>query len=302
MIKSPLTKTNNISLIKIIKVDELIASWKNNFQIDISKEYQNQILLYLYQCQETKLKFFIPLKLSGSSDLYSKLEKFDWYYMPRKWEHDVALQDLKECKKVIEVGCGKGAFVKRLLEEKKLDAQGIELNKSAVQYALANNIPVFAVNLEKFAEEESNNYDAVCSFQVLEHVSDPLDFLQSLVKLLKPKGKLIISVPNDASFIKYDDYSVLNKPPHHMTLWCTETFKGLTNILPIKIVHFKYEPLADYHVDWYINVQKYRFTGNKFLNLPIKVISKILRPIYKRNSLIRNFIKGHTLYVCFEKI
>ena len=39
-------------------------------------------------------------------------------------------------------------------------------------------------------------FDYVTSFSVIEHVDDPLDFVLSASKLLKPGGILILSTPN----------------------------------------------------------------------------------------------------------
>ena len=38
--------------------------------------------------------------------------------------------------------------------------------------------------------------DFVVTFQVIEHVEDPVKFLQVIYQLLKPGGKLLIATPN----------------------------------------------------------------------------------------------------------
>lgn len=55
--------------------------------------------------------------------------------MPRKWEHDVAVQDLSGSQRVLEVGSGRRAFVERLYKEENINAVGIELNSKAVASA-----------------------------------------------------------------------------------------------------------------------------------------------------------------------
>ncbi|AFY36216.1 bifunctional 2-polyprenyl-6-hydroxyphenol methylase/3-demethylubiquinol 3-O-methyltransferase UbiG [Calothrix sp. PCC 7507] len=299
-IKSPLTQFNDVELVSTLSVKKLIDDWQQAFQIKISDELYKHSEIQLYRCNQTRLLFFHPFDTAGSDKLYEQLEKFDWYYMPRKWEHDVAIEDLQDCKKVLEVGCGQGAFVERLCKQIQLDAVGIELNSSAVNFALNKGIPVIKTNLDSFSEHKASYFDAVCTFQVLEHVSDPFSFIESMLKLIKPGGKLIISVPNSESFSKYSPNNLLDQPPHHMTRWCQTTFDSLTTIFPLKVEKFRIEPLAKYHVEWYLSIQIYRLFKLKLIRrLALRSSNFFLRPILKNIPILRNPITGHTLYVVF---
>lgn len=301
-ISSPITNSDDVTLLRTITASELILAWKNSLQIDITDELHNHKEIYQYQCNQTKLKFFLPLDVAGGDQLYQNLEKLAWYYMPRKWEHDMAIQDLKGSKKVLEVGCGKGDFVRRLCQEENLDAQGIELNSTAVESACKQNIPVSKISLYDLANQQSSQFDAVCTFQVLEHIAEPRRFLESLVKLVKPKGQLIISVPNEDSFIKYSLDNVLDLPPHHMTQWVAETFEKLPDFLPIKLKKICLEPLEIYHVDWYANTQINRFPKTSPKRFMLRVLYKLIKPFMKNFAYFRRLVIGHTLYVVFEKI
>lgn len=300
--QSPLTNSQDVTLLKTIPTEKLIQDWKNSFGIDITEEVYEHENIYFYKCNETQLKFFVPTQTVGSAKLYEHLQKFEWYYMPQKWEHDVAIQDLNNCHKILEVGCGKGAFVERLRKELKVDAQGIELNSSAVAYACEKGIPVSQDDLYDLSNQKANYFDAVCTFQVLEHVVEPQNFFSSLVELVKPGGKLIIAVPNSKSFAKYSENNLLEQPPHHMTQWCRDTFNQITSIYPIQVVNFRFESLAEYHVDWYISVQLSRLPKIRLLNsLCFRFARHILKPALKNFSPLRKLIRGHTIYVCYQK-
>lgn len=300
---SPITQKSNCNLLLTLSCNKLIQDWKKGFGIDISEDLKGYKEIQLYECDKSKLRFFVPIHTAGSDKLYEQLEKYDWYYMPRKWEHDVAVKDLQGCQRVLEVGCGRGAFVERLCKEEGIDAEGIELNSKAVNSAKAKGINVYPIDLHKLAEKEKESYDAVCSFQVLEHISEPLNFIEGQLKLIKPGGKLIIGVPNAESFIKHCKNNLLDQPPHHVTRWCQQTFLFLESIFPLKVQHFHTEPLADYHVGWYASTQLSRLPKTRLIRSSLfRLMHHLVKPTLNKSNFARNLIDGMTLYVCYEKI
>src|SRR5687768_16889574 len=101
-------------VISRIGAERIIDEWRRRFDIDIRQdEWANLQAVELYRCDECHLEFFPPA-LAGRDRLYEELQKFDWYYMPDKWEHGVAIRDIPVGARVLEVGCGEGAFIHRL--------------------------------------------------------------------------------------------------------------------------------------------------------------------------------------------
>lgn len=298
-IKSPLTQTDNIKLVREIEVNELIEQWKNSFDIDISSEMKNHKSISEYQCNVTGLYFFIPNNVDGSGEFYEALQHFNWYYMPKKWEHQIALKKLKSVSKILEVGCAEGGFIE-LSTKYGHDSMGIELNRNAVLKATEKGLPVYEKNLHELASEKENYYDCVCSFQVLEHISRPKEFIDSCIKLLKPGGKLIFCVPNSDGVLA-TDYSLLDMPPHHMTRWNKHSFKSLETLFTIKLNSVYYEPLAKYHWDWYLSLVRNKKTPYKILRkiFSAGVASKVYKSVLSLGY--NKFIKGHTIYVEFIK-
>ena len=47
-----------------------------------------------------------PPTLRGQSTFYEALQRYPWYYVPWKWEHEIAKSYLKDGDQVLEVGCG----------------------------------------------------------------------------------------------------------------------------------------------------------------------------------------------------
>jgi 2-polyprenyl-3-methyl-5-hydroxy-6-metoxy-1,4-benzoquinol methylase len=300
MILSPLTGCSDVTVIKTIPSEKLIHDWKASFEIDITNELKNHREIHLCQCNKTRLKFFAPFDIAGSGKLYEHLQKLDGYYMSDKWEHQTAIRDLSDCKKILEIGSASGHFVKSCIDS-GLDVRGIELNQAAVTAAKARNLPVERLDLREAADLYFESLDAVCSFQVLEHVPNPKDFIQWSIQMLKPGGKLIYCVPNSESFLKYQ-YNLLDLPPHHMLQWSEVAFKALEEIFPIRLEKVSFEPLASYHVSFYLATYSSHFRS--FSRLSKLVFNRYTLPLYEKylNLGLRKFLMGHSLYVQFRKV
>ena len=302
MCLSPLTGTKNVTLLKKIPVEKIIRDWFRIYRIDITEEFHRHKEIWLYQCNETHLKFFLPYEIVGSGKLYEKLEKFDWYYMPDKWEHHAAIQDLKKGDRVIEIGCGYGEFLEYLRCEKQIDACGIELNSNAAVKAQQLGRPVKLMTLDEVAKLQSETFDVVCSFQVLEHIPDVNKFIDSCIDLLKPGGRLIICVPNSDGFIKFADNDLLNQPPHHLSLWSRSVFEKLPQYFPLELIRILTEPLALYHLDWFSNVQLNRLPQVwPLTGIAHRFVRVLLLPILRIMSWYK-LLPGHSIYVCYQKI
>ena len=299
MIQCPLCRSSNTQKIESIQVTPLVEGWQKSFRIDVTPEFKGLQQFDLCQCADCSLRFFSPDSLAGSPSLYEKLEKFDWYYMKRKWEHDAALEDLDACKNGIEVGCGFGDFVARVAVEKGIPFEGCEQNPSAVQIALANGVSVHLDDLEDLANIRRSAYDAVCLFQVLEHVTRPGSFVAASCSLLRPGGRLMLGLPNAASFLRHQ-HNILDMPPHHMTRWTDGVLSRLQEWFPLKLMRIAYEPLADYHVEGYVDTYMRLFAnrGLRIINAP-SIRSRFVSLI--RKTRLHKFIRGQSIYACYVR-
>lgn len=171
--------------------------------------------------------------------------------MPWKWEHEQALAYVESGMKILEVGCAQGSFLEKISETYEVNAIGLELNKRAAQEANNLGINVLTESIQEHSRSHTDEYDLVCSFQVLEHIADVHSFIKGQVEALKPGGILIISVPNNTGFLGKDDNNLLNYPPHHMGLWNSNSLKNICDIYGLDFVCHHYEPLQDYHKGYF---------------------------------------------------
>ena len=186
----PLCQNKKVNVVEVIKKEDLIFLNKKLTKEDFS--YLIEKDLNLFECQVCKLKFFAPM-IVGDEKFYNTLQKYDWYYSDVKKEFDVAKKYIQTNDKVLEVGSGKGNFAKYL---RLNDYIGLDFSKEAKQLALNNGIKIENETIEDFSKIHTEEFDVVASFQVLEHVKNPTEFIESMLNALKKRGKLIIAVPN----------------------------------------------------------------------------------------------------------
>ena len=286
--------------LETFEVERVIFAWKSNYDIDVTREFDGLGSFSEIQCKGCGLGFFAPV-IAGSSALYENLKRYHWYYMADKWEFKQALADLQPAEPVLEVGSGSGDFIAQALE-KGVEIEGIELSEAAVKAAAQRDLPVRTIDLSDLAAVSPGKYDAVCAFQVLEHVPNPRKFLESCTELLRVGGVLLLSVPDSNGFIQHDPDDWLNRPPHHASLWSKEVLQALPRMLPLRMRRLRYEPLASYHADWYSSVQQNRLPGDRVTGRFLRWwIDTAFRKIIQPAGTYR-WMHGHTMYASFQKI
>lgn len=299
MVTSPLTG-NQAFFVKEIPKKNLIEAFKKSLDLDVSYLLDEASTIELYRCQDTGYRFFFPFNIAGDDNFYQHLQEKGKYYMPWKWEHQQTATLISSGMKILEVGCAKGSFLNKIKNDFDVEVAGLELNEKAAFEAKSSGLNVLTETIQKHAINHRDEYDLVCSFQVVEHISDIRSFIQAKVDTLKVGGKLIICVPNNDSFIKHEEGGILNYPPHHMGWWNEESLRSLTNYFNIELNNFLFEPLQEYHRGWYRDTWvrknlKYRVFVSAFFRLRI---------VDFFDFLIKNRVKkihGHTVSAVYTK-
>lgn len=148
----------------------------------------------------------------------------------------------KESESILDVGCGTGVLLKnyRLLNS-NIKLEGLEFDNNARKVSGAS----FKV-YENIADIEKT-YDTISMIEVIEHLTDPREFLSELYNKINEHGSLIITTPNINSLkakVQKENYTEINKP-FHLVMFSEESLRILLNDIGFKDVEFvKYTPFA----------------------------------------------------------
>ncbi|MDG6218597.1 MAG: class I SAM-dependent methyltransferase [Candidatus Thermoplasmatota archaeon] len=156
-----------------------------------------------YRCEKCGFTFIHPkMSVEQEYEFYEKIYRLS--YVDQNPD-TLWVENLPEAKRrvarfqtilhkdahLLEIGCASGYFLSEV-KKRVNSVKGIELTKDYVQYAISKGLDV----RESIEEIDDESFDIIFMFHVLEHINDPIRFIEAVKKKLTPKGKLIIEVPN----------------------------------------------------------------------------------------------------------
>lgn len=101
--------------------------------------------------------------------------------------------------KVLDCGCGDGFCLKILSELGKKNIIGVDLDKKILSFFKSRVSNIFIANSDIYhLPFRSEYFDKIYSFEVLEHIEDDEMALEEMYRVLKPGGKLVVTVPNSS--------------------------------------------------------------------------------------------------------
>lgn len=112
--------------------------------------------------------------------------------------HETALQLLNQTGinhsiKILDAGCGEGAFIKKLLE-KKYNVSACDIHPENFRL---QGIKCKKVDLNGKLPYVNNEFDVIISLETIEHLEDPWNMIREIYRILKPGGFTLISTPNN---------------------------------------------------------------------------------------------------------
>ena len=280
----------DVNFVKRLHVSVVIDQYNQKCDVDISEFFHNFEYLELYECKITGYKYWLPAEAAGNEQFYHLISKA-WknYYREERWEYQYASTYIKKDDAHLEIGCGKGFFLKQVEKKCKL-AVGLEFNTQAITNKVCK-AAIFNETIESHAKN-GNKYDVVTSFQVLEHISKPKEFLISALRCVKPGGYLVLSTPNDdwGPHQRFED--AFNLPPHHVGCFNENIYRNIAKYLDCKVVDFKIQPCG-YDIGLYSMQTEKRLDFRFFKKVTQKIGNLILR---RANE------PGHTILCIMQKL
>lgn len=302
----PACSAGAIAAVESVDSADLVQGYRDK-GIDVSACFAATPAIALYRCAGCDLGFFSP-PCAGDAAFYEQLQQYDWYYQDDKPEYGYASKHVDIGDKVLEVGCGKGAFRSAL--PWSVSYTGLEFNDAAVGKARAAGLDVCKQPVAAHAAANACKYDVVCSFQVLEHVPEPKEFVHACVQALAPGGKLILAVPADDSFLAIAPNSPLNMPPHHVLRWSDRALANLAWREGLAVVDLWHEPVASFHREWHRQTLAFHYfvlcglAKTRLLDRSVRyrAIGRLLRVTRLRDVLAASVLRrlpelgrGHTV-------
>lgn len=149
---------------------------------------------------------------------------------------------LKKSGRILDVGFGDAQFLARF-NNRHWQISGVEINEllAAEAKAKLKRATIYIQNVQNI-KLPHDSYDVITLWHTFEHLKKPLKILRKMELALKPKGYLVIEVPNATSLnrrIFGPNWQQLIVP-EHLFFWSQKSLSALfekTNLTVLKISH-----------------------------------------------------------------
>lgn len=141
--------------------------------------------------------------------------------------YHMAAQFVRPGDTILDCACGLGYGSYMLFHNSPAQSVfGVDLSESSIRYATKNyGLPGYiryqqgdAHNLSTLPD---NSIDFITSFETLEHLPHPKQYLKELARVLRPSGRIMMSVPNE-----WPVDPANARPPYHCHEYTWDRFRG----------------------------------------------------------------------------
>jgi SAM-dependent methyltransferase len=201
-------------------------------------------IVYVRRCASCDFWFASPY-VAGTPAIYNLITEGHELYPTNRFEFDLTIESLpKRELDLLEIGAGDGAFIR------KARATGLTGRLCATEYdegSLASlgaisGVETFGGSPQGLADSDPGTFDAVCMFQVLEHMDRIDEVFTALRQLTAPDGQLFIGVPNDASVTFQEERTGFwEMPPNHIGRWSRAALESVAGRHGFRVLDHRYE-------------------------------------------------------------
>ncbi|WP_419730616.1 class I SAM-dependent methyltransferase [Lichenicola sp.] len=243
--RSPLTGSTDTVLVHELDVAQIVLGYRLRLGVDVSRLFAGVSTLRLLHEPATGLSFFDP-PILGDGAFYDELARHPGYYPGERQEFALAAAHVPPGARVCEIGAGACSFPAHIPHA---DYVGLEFSKAAIEQARTRGITLLPEDVVDFARVRGEAFDVTCAFQVLEHVREPLAFIEAMAALTRPGGRIILSTPNAEAYIARSR-DVLNVAPHHHTWWTDRCWSWVADRLGFARLELLHSSIDEVLMPW----------------------------------------------------
>jgi len=177
-------------------------------------------------------------------------EKEDIYWAIKK-TLETTTNKLPKSTNILEIGSGLG-YLTYALNQEGYNTVGIDISQEAVRAANQNFGNFYCCeDLEDFVKNNESKFDFIIFTELIEHLSNIFDFFEKVTKLLKEKGRIILTTPNK-TFYPASVIWATDLPPVHFWWFSEESLKYIAkeqklivSFLDFKDYYSKHKTIID---------------------------------------------------------
>ena len=190
---------------------------------------------------------------------------------------------------ILDIGSGTGYFAATMKRAGWM-ASGIEINEKARNFS-ASNFGLEVDPPDRITSFESNSFDCVTLWHVLEHFHDPFKNVSEVYHLLKPGAVCVVALPNCNSYDAnhYKRFWAAWDVPRHLWHFQPSTFRIFSEKSGFILENLKILPLDVF----YISLLSERYKGSSMAFF--KAISKAV--IFSFRSLFNKERSSSVIYL-----
>jgi SAM-dependent methyltransferase len=142
------------------------------------------------------------------------------------YRHLPAPRNEDDC--LLDIGCGDGSFLQAARDLLNYKVEGLEIDPRARTIALGRGLNIHAGSIPGAGLKPGAYYQVTLN-HVLEHLHEPKSALEEIFNILKPGGRVWISVPNiaAASLERFGSNSRLLEPPRHLVMFDPKSLRSI---------------------------------------------------------------------------